>query len=247
MPEVHLFSSVGSTNDVAGALAAEGAPSGTLVIAEEQLLGRGRAGRRWISPGELGLWLSMIVRPTSEELGALPLRIGAVVAEALDLAPDRPTQIKWPNDVLVGGRKVAGILCEASWSGGKLESAVAGIGINLLQNEADFPPELRGHATSLRLEVGDGISRYDIASRVVVGLRSQVVSVAADNWLQAVSRRDWLAGRRIRIVDPESGAESTRGVAAGIDADGALLLRTADGVTRVQSGTVQVEDGGPTE
>ena len=242
VPGVHLFGSVGSTNDLARALAGSGAGHGTTVIANEQLAGRGQYGRGWVSAAGLGIYLSMVVRPPLPDPALLPLRVGVTVAEALErLAPMMRIAVKWPNDLLVGGRKLAGILCEGVWAGEQLASVVVGIGLNLRQSAEDFPLELRSHATSIRRETGATPPLADAA-----GALARAILLAADPAGElterlpvALAARDALRGRSV-LMEALGGKQLT-GLASGIAPDGALLVRTADGVLHsVRSGSVRV-------
>ncbi len=145
-----------STNRMARALAESGACDGTVVVAGRQTAGRGRLGRSWLSKGDFGLWFSVLLRPQFEpNFGGL-LGIGAAVAvaRAVDKLTGVRADLKWPNDVLIGGRKVCGVLAEASTVCGRLEWAVVGVGINLFPPEGGFPPELSPVATSLSEHLG---------------------------------------------------------------------------------------------
>ncbi len=145
-----------STNRMARALAESGACDGTVVVARRQTAGRGRMGRSWLASGDFGLWFSAVLRPQFEaNLGGL-LGIGAAVAvaRAVDKLTGVCADLKWPNDVLIGGRKVCGVLAEASTVGGRLEWAVVGVGINLFPPEGGFPAELALIATSLSEHLG---------------------------------------------------------------------------------------------
>src|SRR5690606_35180796 len=137
-------------NDVARSLADAGAPAGTLVLAEQQHAGRGRMGRSWSSGPGLGLYLSFVGRPLAASLATYPLRIGVAAATALDPWTAGQVTIKWPNDLLLEGRKLGGILCEASWAGPTVAHMIVGIGLNILHGDSDFPADLRPLATSLR-------------------------------------------------------------------------------------------------
>ncbi|HEV2150031.1 MAG TPA: biotin--[acetyl-CoA-carboxylase] ligase, partial [Longimicrobiaceae bacterium] len=172
IPALHLFERVGSTNDVARALAGAGAPAGTAVIAEEQVAGRGRGGRQWVSPPGLGIWLSVVLRPAAlPEPGLLPLRVGLAAAAALDpFARPGRVEVKWPNDLQVAGRKLGGILCEGSWEGAGVAFVVAGIGINAAHAPDDFPAPLRPEATSLRMASGWSPPRAEVAGALVRAL-----------------------------------------------------------------------------
>ncbi|MEX2571353.1 MAG: biotin--[acetyl-CoA-carboxylase] ligase [Gemmatimonadota bacterium] len=245
---IHLFERVGSTNDVARILAENGAPDATVVLAEEQSAGRGRVGRIWASAPGLGLWLSYVSRPASPTAsGPLPLRVALAVARALDpWADGNAISIKWPNDLLLDGRKVGGILCEGAWEGERLRSVVVGIGLNLLHGPADLPGDLRANATSLRAATGQPIARFEVAGAVVKHLRETLQdtggSLAHEPDLAA---RDALLGRRVRVFESEHGAPLLTGRAAGIGADGALRVDTRDGRQEVRTGTVRLADSDP--
>lgn len=241
VPAVHLFSHVGSTNDVARRLADSGAPAGTAVIAEEQRAGRGRGGKGWASAPGLGIWLSVVLRPASLPApGLLPILVGLAGADALDpyVRPAR-VQLKWPNDLLLAERKVAGILCESAWEGERAPAVVAGIGVNVNHVPGDFPPELRDVATSVRIAAGWEPPRADIAGALIAG----IVRLAGDPpaqlpgaVMEALTSRDLLAGRSVEV----SGATTVAGTALGISPGGALLVRTESGALRtVRSGTVR--------
>jgi BirA family transcriptional regulator, biotin operon repressor / biotin---[acetyl-CoA-carboxylase] ligase len=246
IPRLLVCERVGSTNDVATALAEEGAPSGTCVIAEEQTAGRGRRATRWDSPPGLGIWLSLLLRPgPAADPRLLPLLAGLAVARAVEpfCRPAKP-RVKWPNDVLVGGGKLSGILCAANWKDNKLDFVIVGIGLNVRQVEDDFPAELRESATSLRLVAGLVWPRPDVAGAVV---RSVVAMPHPSQFdaatLQELARYDALRGREVAVEEP--GTEPLQGEAAGIDADGSLLVRDADGtVHNRHSGTVRLVEGG---
>ena len=236
---VHLFRRVGSTNDVARQLGERGAPSGTAVIAEEQVAGRGRTGRVWASPPGLGVWLSVVVRPAELPNPALlPLAVGLAAAGALDrfTGPEK-AMLKWPNDLVVGGQKLGGILCEAVWSGAAAAFVVVGIGINVQHSEADFPGELRPHATSLRLVSGREQCLLEVAgalARAVVAVGQHPPAMLDSKHAAELRARDALRGREITIDGVPCGT------ALGIAADGALLVRTPEGDTRsVRTGTVR--------
>jgi BirA family transcriptional regulator, biotin operon repressor / biotin---[acetyl-CoA-carboxylase] ligase len=233
---------VGSTNDLAYSMAQNGAPDRSCVLAEEQQAGRGREGRTWESRPGLGVWLSLVLRPgVVGDPGILPLLIGVAVARAIDpyCRPAIP-QVKWPNDILVAGRKLAGILCEASWDRDRLAFFVAGLGINVHHLEADFAPELRSSAASLWLMAGRNPSRVEVAGAVVravcEALRTPVLDAET---LAELERRDALLGKQITVSGGDG--RSLQGVAAGISPEGSLLLRTDGGNVRsVRSGTVRL-------
>jgi BirA family transcriptional regulator, biotin operon repressor / biotin---[acetyl-CoA-carboxylase] ligase len=209
-PRLHLRRT-DSTNTRARELAARGAPHGTLVTAAEQTAGRGRQGRTWSAPPGRSLLCSVVIR---EPPRLLPLAAGVAVA-VLVAANGAEARVKWPNDVLLDGRKVAGILVEGRpqerW-------AVVGVGLNVAVREADFPPELRGQAASLGLEP----AAIEPTLTALLTELDRWVKAPADEVLEAVRRRDALQGREIRWADE-------KGRADGIDGDGRLLIRTGDG------------------
>jgi BirA family transcriptional regulator, biotin operon repressor / biotin---[acetyl-CoA-carboxylase] ligase len=243
VPGVHLYHSIGSTNDVARLLGTAGAPHATMVLAEEQTAGRGRAGRVWASRPNLGLWCSFVCAPPEpSRLGLLPLRIGVATAGALEeWAPGGIVRVKWPNDLLVDGRKMGGILCEAAWEGQRLDFVVVGIGLNLLHDEPDFPPEIRGQATSLSLASPLPVSRRRVARALVRTLRPILLGdpVADEELLEELRNRDALLEQEIEVTLSHD-APPLRGRGAGIGPDGALLVRTDREILAVRAGTVRL-------
>lgn len=243
VPRVELYASVGSTSDVARQLAEEGAPAGTVVLADEQRAGRGRGARQWASPAGLGLWVSVIGRGhDSTDIGMLPLRIGLAIACALDPWSPEPIGLKWPNDLILRGRKLGGILCEAAWDGHRLQHVIVGFGLNLLQTADEFPEEIRESAISLRAALGRPVSRFEIAGRVIAAVRpllSGGLPEPSPDLMEALSARDVLAHRRVEVTEPETGRLVLCGLAMGIDASGALLLDGGDCMHVVRTGTVR--------
>lgn len=234
VPELIVLRRTASTNDVARALAERGAPSGTTIIAEEQSAGRGRHGRVWRAPYGRALLLSMLLRPRlrggdEARTGTLPLRAGLAAARAIDDTTGEDTRIKWPNDVLLRGRKLAGVLCEGSLAAGPDAFLVVGVGVNVLLEAADFPPELRTRATSLRLALGRDVPRGALAGAVVARLRRSLAEVRDldDEEIAELARRDALRGRA--LLD-EAGDEI--GIGAGIARDGSLQVRLSSGIVR---------------
>jgi BirA family biotin operon repressor/biotin-[acetyl-CoA-carboxylase] ligase len=225
-----VFDSVSSTLDVAHALALEGAPAGTLVVADAQTSGRGRQGRTWQSESGAGVWLTMLERPTDVAgLDVLSLRIGIDVAPALDPFAESALRLKWPNDLYVGGRKLGGVLIEARWRESVPEWVAIGIGINVRA------PSSEAKATGLRA----GTSRLDVLAAVVPAIRRAASRTggldAAD--LEAFAARDLAAGRE--CVEPVAGRVQ------GIDKSGALLVDVASGgtqVTAVRAGSLVLKE-----
>jgi len=217
-PRVH-FRLVDSTNERARALAAGGAPHGTLVTAAEQSGGRGRQGRSWTAPTGRALLCSAVLRDPPR---LLPLAAGVAVAE---LVGDG-ARVKWPNDVLLDGRKVAGILVEGRPQEGW---AVLGIGVNVAAREHDFPPGLRDRAGTLGLDAADV---EPTLARLLDEL-NQWTAAPPDLVLEALRDRDALRGRRVRWAGGE-------GEAAGVDGDGRLVVATGNGRVALDAGEVHL-------
>ncbi|MEA2063957.1 MAG: biotin--[acetyl-CoA-carboxylase] ligase [Gemmatimonadota bacterium] len=218
---------IGSTNQTAGMLAASGAPDGTLLVAEEQLGGRGRSGRGWYSPAGTGIWASLILKPgmSPAMLGALGLLSALAICLAVEDQTGCKPGIKWPNDLYLGGRKFAGLLCESSILGGKLKYVVMGFGINV--NVEEFPDELRKTATSLKLELaGEKVDRVLLLQNILDKLEQGYFNLMSDgfsSFLPRVHVRDYLKDRQVQ-VQVAGEEETVSGIARGLDENGALLL-----------------------
>jgi BirA family biotin operon repressor/biotin-[acetyl-CoA-carboxylase] ligase len=233
-----------STNRVALDLARGGAPHGAAVVAEGQTAGRGRLGRAFFSPSYVNLYLSLVLRPalTTAEAPTLILASGVGVADAVDgeLGAPQRVEIKWPNDVLVDGRKVSGILMELGAEAARVLFCVLGIGVNLNVDPRTFPAEFRDLATSLSHAAGRRIDRAAFARRLLAALEDVLDAHARGGFAAVRPRfeaRFRMTGRRVRVRDLD-GSE-TSGSVRGIDADGALLVAGADGgVARVVAGDV---------
>ncbi|MDB4884301.1 MAG: biotin/acetyl-CoA-carboxylase ligase [Gemmatimonadetes bacterium] len=214
LPRVELHASVSSTLDVANAIAAD-APSGTLILADEQTSGRGRHGRRWASPPGAGLWLTIIERPTdARALEVLALRCGLFAAEALDALASGPIGVKWPNDLYVGGRKLAGVLIETRWRGTSPEWVAIGFGLNVAAPGVDGA-----------IGLAAGTTRLGALARLAPALRR---AAAASRHLSSDELARW-QGRDVavnqRLLTPAEGS------AGGITSAGELIVRRDDGTT----------------
>ena len=232
VPQCGVFRSLSSSLDAIHDVAAQGAPAGTVVVVEEQTAGRGRDGRTWRSPVG-GVWLGMLLRPPVPVLGALSLRVGLVLADVVDDLVGRGAaraRLKWPNDVLVDDRKIAGILCEGRWQGETLQWLGVGIGVNVAN---EIPEDLAGRAIALN-ELLPAVRRIDVLDRLVPALVPLTTHHAplTESECTAFARRDWLRGRQLRA--PISGR------AAGVRPDGALLVDTGAGTTMVREGHVEL-------
>jgi len=231
--ELHVSDSTTSTNDEIRSLASAGAPEGTVVIAVEQTSGRGRMGRRWHSVPGLGLYVSVLIRPREPAAYATRWTLGAAVAacRACRRTAGCDVTIKWPNDLLIGRLKVAGVLAEMRGAGDAAELTI-GTGINVDHAPGDFPEELRDTATSLRIAAdGGGPNREELAASYLAGIGWVRDGLAEGRW-DELSRR-WVAlapmsrGARVRVSSP--GSEAIEGTTRGIDEFGALIVDGCDG------------------
>jgi BirA family transcriptional regulator, biotin operon repressor / biotin---[acetyl-CoA-carboxylase] ligase len=240
---VHAFEEVDSTNDVARKLAEDGAGNGELVVAESQRKGRGRRGRSWLSPPGSNLLFSLVLCPDLPPARASELTLAAAVAltEVLRGA-GFDARIKWPNDILVRGRKVAGILTELSADRERIHFAILGIGLNVNLQKGELPPEVAELATSLRIERGEPVPRVFLLAALLAALESWIETIQEEGF--APVRARWLelnvtVGKRVRV---DAGKRPLEGQATDLDADGALLVRDDAGkVHRILAGDVEVE------
>ena len=227
VPRVVLFDAVTSTLDIAHPLARDGAPEGTLILAERQTAGRGRSGRAWASEEGAGIWSTLVARPADEAaLEVLSLRVGLAAARALEAFTDDEVRVKWPNDLMLDDGKLGGILIESRWREERVDWVAIGIGIN-----CRVPPDIP-NARALR----DGVSRIDVLAALVPAVRAAATARGALTApeLHDFERRDWALGRR--CVSPVAG------IVRGIDARGGLLVRTRAGEIAARSGSLLLEE-----
>ncbi|NMA54440.1 MAG: biotin--[acetyl-CoA-carboxylase] ligase [Firmicutes bacterium] len=237
---VHYFPQIGSTNDQARQLARQGAAEGTIVVAEEQTAGRGRRGRAWVSQPGSGIFVSLILRPNLIPAQAPLLTLTAAVAgaEAIRQLTGLPAVIKWPNDLYVDGRKVAGILTEMSSEMDTIFYVVVGIGINV--NTSSFPTEVSASATSLALEQGRSVCRRQLLQLLLEKLEYwyQILSADQDQILERWRQLTITLGKRVSVYSPNF---TVHGLALDIDHEGALLLETETGEkVKIFSGDVSL-------
>jgi len=229
VPRCELAASLGSTLDRAHALGADGAPAGTVVLALEQTAGRGRDGRTWHSPPG-GLWLALLLRPRAAPLGIVSIRAGLVLGDVVDELAGRPiARLKWPNDVLLGDRKLAGVLCEGRWQGDTLQWLAIGLGVNVVN---EIPAAVRDTAIALS-EVVPRVRVLDILDRLVPPLTrlGAAAERLSDQECAAFAARDWLRDRPLR--------GPVAGHARGVRSDGALMVEVNDAVLAVREGHVE--------
>ena len=240
--DLRWYPSVASTMDLAIEAVQTGAAEGVVFCADEQTAGRGRRGRTWNSPPGAGLYFSLVLRPAHDHAGdprvlaLITLAAGVAVRDAIARATGLVTELKWPNDVMLGRRKLAGILAEGVAIGTPEQAVVVGVGVNVMR--AAYPADIDARAISLEAELGRGVDRAVLLEELLVSLAARYDGLRrgdADDILRA-----WRAaapsaqGARVEIVDA-----GRSGVTAGVDDSGALLIRTDAGIERVIGGELR--------
>ena len=245
---VAWYDSVSSTNDVADRLAMGGAAHGMVVAADEQRGGRGRMGRAWHSPRGAGLYVSVVLKPasvagaverdTTSAAGRVTLTAGVAVADALRASTGLPAAIKWPNDLVVERRKVCGILAEGSATGGTLRHVILGFGVNVLASA--YPPEIADRATSIETELGRAVDRGAVFAESLACLAERLRQISSGGFAAVLD--DWRrlspssAGAHVQVQVAGGWIDA---VTAGLDPDGALLVRAEGSLRRVIAGEVR--------
>ena len=241
--DIQYFDTITSTNDVLKAMAAQGAPQGTTLIAGSQSGGRGRLGRTFLSPPDTGIYLSVLLRPSCPpvELMHLTCAAGCAACDAIESAAGFRPGIKWTNDIVYQKRKLAGILTEMGLGqDGNVSYAVIGIGINCNQQLTDFPAELQSFAGSLKMATGQAVDRGVVAAKMVAAFfRMERRLLSHRQEILECYRRDCVTiGQAVSVLHP---AGSRQGTALDVDDAGALVVQYGDGTTEhVNSGEVSV-------
>jgi BirA family transcriptional regulator, biotin operon repressor / biotin---[acetyl-CoA-carboxylase] ligase len=236
----HYTAVTASTNTDALAAAREGAPHGSVFFADEQTAGRGRGDHNWQSAAGQGLYVSVILRPSIavEHMPLIPLAAGLAAAQAIGIATALEVDLRWPNDLLIGDRKVGGILVESKTEAGVPAFAVVGIGINVHQRS--FDANLSTPATSLELELRRTLSRQALLISLLESLQHETWALQEPGLLAAIPARvafmsTWISKRRVEVHGPQSCV----GVTAGLDQHGFLLVQTDEGTVTVQTGGIR--------
>lgn len=229
--DIRVFKETGSTNDTIEKIARDGAPEGVVVFAESQTRGRGRLGRSWLSPAGKGLWFSVLLRPNLRPLETTRLTVAAATAirRAIRTVTRLGADIKWPNDLLVNGRKVAGILTELSAETDQVRYIILGVGIDVNQAPTDFPDELSEVAGSLSMAAGSVIDRAILATAVLRELDRDYARVCSGEFQAVAEEWESACGTLGRAVRIRIGDRVIEGRAESLDPDGALLVRTQHG------------------
>jgi len=247
--DISYFASIGSTNDEAKKMAANGKATGAIVLAEKQILGRGRMAREWFSPDGAGIWLSVILRPNLLPKDAPKITLLAAVAvnRAIIKCTGLATGIKWPNDIVFQDKKIAGILTEMNSEMDAINYIVLGIGINVNVKLDEFPTEVQTIASSLSMLTGHSISRVQLLAEILLQLEQLYEEACRDGFAHAFSewrRMTITLGQLIDVISPE---QSFSGAAIDIDENGALLVDTNHGLVSVLAGDIKVrlrQEGG---
>ena len=239
---VVFFEETVSTNNEIRSLAEQGAPHGTLAVAERQLGGKGRRGRVWTSPAGVGIWMSMLLRPQIDPMAAsmLTLVMALSTRRGIEKATGLKSEIKWPNDLVLNKKKICGILTEMSTELMEIQYVIPGIGINV--NQKDFPDDIKATATSLYIESGKIQKRSEIIAAIMEAFEGYydtfIKTQDMSGLIEEYNANLVNLGNEVCVLDP---AGEFRGVSEGINKEGALLVRLADGTLKeIISGEVSV-------
>lgn len=231
---VVVLDTVPSTNEFAKTMGLSESPHGTVVIAEEQQSGRGRLGRRWESPRSKNLLFSVLLRPAETDLmkaSLIPFAAAVAVAEAIEAETGLEVECKWPNDLLIGKKKVCGMLIESSILGTQIEKLVLGIGINV--NQEEIPTDILPHATSLAIETRSEHDRVRLLQQILSSLEDQyarLMNEPSEHVLDAWKNKTTMFGTRITVREAQ---RELSGIAEALSPDGSLVLRLDDGSMHV--------------
>jgi len=241
--KLHFAPTTDSTNTDALEAARASGPHGSVYFADEQLAGRGRGDHAWLSAAGQGLYVSILLRSAipAARLPLLPLAAGLAAANAIRETTGLTVDLRWPNDLLIGSRKVGGILVESKIETNLVAYAVVGIGINVHQR--GFPENLATPATSLDLESGKTVSRQTLLIELLAAIEQESLGLLDPAAIETIPRRvqqasTWVAGRRVHVHGPQA----CTGVTAGLDENGFLLIRTATGLVTVSTGGLRAAD-----
>lgn len=241
---IYYEESIDSTQKIAHRLAYEGAPEGTIIIAEEQLAGKGRMARKWYSPKYTGVWMSMILRPNIPPPKAPQLTLIAAVAvvQAIQAMTSLTPQIKWPNDILINGKKVTGILTELLAEADKINAIIIGIGINVNQQMEDYPEELRAIATSLFIETGEKLQRAQLIRTLLLKIE-QLYNLYLEKGFYPIKLLwESYAISIGKSITARTLSGSIHGKALGINEDGVLMIEDLSGkIHYVYSADIELE------
>jgi BirA family biotin operon repressor/biotin-[acetyl-CoA-carboxylase] ligase len=241
---IRVFQETTSTNDVVEKFARDGAKEGVVVIAEAQTRGRGRLGRKWVSPSGKGLWFSVLLRPQLglEMVTQITIAAATALTRAIRAHTELRPEIKWPNDVVIRGRKTAGILTELTAELDRVAYVILGIGVDVNLDSSDLPQELHSIATSLKIERNQPVDRPALAAGILRELDAVYARITHDQFDAVADEWEAQCSTLGRDVQIQVGDRVVRGRAESLDRDGALLLRTHHGhLERICGGDVTIQ------
>ena len=229
--QIHYLDSIDSTQKVAKQLASQDAVEGTLVIADEQTGGRGRLARKWYSPKYAGVWMSLIVKPNIPLMQApqLTLLTAVAVAQGIEETTGITPFIKWPNDILMDGKKVTGILTEMQAEADRIHSIIIGIGINVNQTETDFPEELQQIASSLSIQTGEVLSREKVICSILKKMENLYFQYCSEGFAPIKTLWESYAISVGKVITATTPQKKITGIALGITDEGVLLMKDEAG------------------
>jgi BirA family biotin operon repressor/biotin-[acetyl-CoA-carboxylase] ligase len=238
--EIHSFKVLRSTNELGFMLAQSQSPEGTLIVSEHQTKGKGRLGRNWFSPPEVGLWMSLILRPEIPPSRAPGISIcaGLALVLAINEMTDLKAKIKWPNDCVVKRKKVAGILLELSAELDKIDFVILGVGVNVNQNKEDFPKNLIKHATSLKMECGEEISRLKLLKLFLREFEKIYLEFKKNGLTRLMPKIRTLSSLMGKRVKARMGKKILKGKVKDIDQNGSLIVVTRGKEKAISAGEV---------
>ncbi len=241
---IHFAEEVTSTQKIAQTLAAEGAQEGTIVVADKQTNGRGRMARSWYSPSGTGIWMSMIIRPNIpiNNTPQLTLLTAVAIVQAIEEETTLKPDIKWPNDILVNGKKLVGILTELQAEADQVHSVIIGTGINVNQLEDHFPEELRSIATSIYIESGELCERSKLIQSILLKFEALYSLYLSKGFIPIKLLWESYAISLNKVIHARTINGVIEGKAIGIDNDGALLIETDEnGIERIYSADIEIK------
>jgi BirA family biotin operon repressor/biotin-[acetyl-CoA-carboxylase] ligase len=242
--DIRVFQETTSTNDVIERFARDGVKEGVVVFAESQTKGRGRLGRKWLSPSTKGLWFSVLLRPSLRPQEATQLTVASATAlrRAIQNETELKAGIKWPNDILLNGRKAAGILTEMAAEVDRVKHVILGIGVDVNLNASDFPVELRKTVTSLKIEMDKPVSRSELAVEILKQLDADYNRLCSGEFEEVADEWEEHCTTIGQVVSIQTGNRHVRGRAESLAEDGALLVRTEHGhLERIVGGDVVLQ------
>ena len=238
--EIHSFKVLRSTNELGFMLAQSQSPEGTLIVSEHQTKGKGRLGRNWFSPPEVGLWMSLILRPEIPPSRAPGISIcaGLALVLAINQMTDLKAKIKWPNDCVIKRKKIAGILLELSAELDKIDFVILGVGVNINQNKEDFPKNLIKYATSLKMEYGEEISRLKLLKLFLREFEKVYLEFKKNGLTRLMPEIRNLSSLMGKRVKARMGKKILKGKVKDIDQNGSLIITTRSKEIAISAGEV---------